>query len=85
MMTIAPAWAHGTCFPGTQYGKQDGHNYVEFRVNMSARAWHIHQEWWMFPAELWTVPNRSGYARAGIHGTDLNPLYSPSSYKLCSG
>lgn len=79
--------AHGWCYSGVRYGGAGTeHNYVEFKVNVSARSWHIHREWWaFFPADLWAFPDGNGIARAGIRGTDWNPPYSPSGYKLCTG
>lgn len=81
-----PAQAAGWCYPGIAYGDAGtDHNYVMFQVNASAPEWHIEREWWaFFPADLWANPNPQ-YAYAGIQGTDWNPPYPPSGYKLCTG
>lgn len=82
----ASAQAHGVCFSGVRYGKENGHNYVEFRVKMSAKAWHIHQPLWVpLRANLWAYPDGSGVARAGLSPGDYIPPYSASVYKLCVG
>lgn len=83
---VYTAQAHGTCFAGVSYHDSGtDHNYVKFQVNMSSQGWHLHREWWaVFPADLWAWPDTDGVAKAGIRGTDWNPPYSPSGYKLCA-
>lgn len=82
-----PALARGTCWSGVAYRDAGtAHNFVEFRVNASAQDWHIEREWWAFyPASLWAYPDRNGIAKAGIQGTDWNPPYPASGYKICTG
>lgn len=84
LMNVSTASATGWCVSGYKYGGGGtGHNYVEFQVNFSARNWHIEKPWWALPADLWAYPNFQGIAQAGIRGTDWDPPYSPSHYKLC--
>jgi hypothetical protein len=84
---IAPTASASTCWSGVAYRDAwTDHNYVEFRVNASANSWHLEKSWWaFFPAQLWAYPDRNGLAKAGINGTDLDPPYAASGYRLCTG
>ncbi|GAB2769240.1 hypothetical protein GCM10027072_80110 [Streptomyces bullii] len=88
-VVVAPsASAHGTCWSGIRYGGAGtAHNYVEFRVTASAVNWHVHrQPLAIFPIDLWSYPDaRTGIAQAGIQGTDQNPPYPPTWYRICIG
>lgn len=81
------ASAHGSCWAGVRYGGAGtSHNYVEFHVTASAVDWHVHrQALAIFPIDLWAYPDRTGLAKAGIHGTDNNPPYPASWYRICTG
>ncbi len=84
-MSVATVDARGNCFSGYAYRDAGtAHNYVEFRVIMSALDWHVEYPWYVFPIDLWAYPS-GGIAKAGIRFTDYNPPYSPSVYKLCTG
>ncbi len=77
------AEASGTCVNGYRYRDAGtDHNYVEFRVNFSARNWHTHRPLWAYPIDLWANP-QNGIGKAGIRGTDRDPWYSASYYQLC--
>lgn len=78
-----PHYGEG-CFNGVFYGGAGtDHNYVEFHVDFMAHNWWVESPVWAFPIDLWSYPDSSGVAQAGIHWTDWNPPYPPDVYRIC--
>ena len=66
-----PAKAEGPVFYGQQFGWENGHHYVEFRVNLCALGWRVEGPLWPI---LWANPDGSGIARAGFRWPDWLPI-----------
>lgn len=80
--------AQGPTFYGQRFGQDNGHHYVEFRVNACARDWRVtgpSWSWWNLELKLWAFPDGYGIARAGFRWPDWLPVewfLRPSQFQL---